>query len=167
MCEHLSEYYSKYGVKSYQKVISNYSATTSGRIKRRRRALNIFCFSSSCGVQHSRKIFSCLHCIYFSCQNHLTEHYKNKKHYIGVNLDHGMLYCQICSDYIYENKFLKINEKAARSLNYQPWFPFPSDAELFCLKQHTKKVISENNKLGLRGNLEISIINFSPHFLSL
>jgi ubiquitin carboxyl-terminal hydrolase 22/27/51 len=155
MCSHFSEYYTKYGVKNYQQVISHYSAAASGRARRRRRVLNVFCFN----CDKYEKIFSCLHCIFLACQPHLAEHYRQKKHFIGVNLDHGMLYCQICCDYIYENKFLKINEKnqnkaaknLKKALSYYPWFPFPSDSEIMCLKQHTKKVISENNKLGLRG----------------
>lgn len=70
-----------------------------------------------------------------------------------------MTFCYCCNDYIYDSKFLKINErnqfKAARnmkkSLNYIPFFQFPSEAEITCLKQHTKKEIKENNRLGLRG----------------
>lgn len=153
MCSHLSEYYAKYGVKSYQAVNSNFSAPTT---KKRRiySALNLLCYSCD---SPSKNLFSCLHCIYISCKTHLVEHYKNKKHFIGVSLDHGMIYCQLCGDYVYDSKFLKINEKnqlkAAKGLrkgiSYYTWFP--SESELACLKQHPKKVISETNKLGLRG----------------
>jgi hypothetical protein len=70
-----------------------------------------------------------------------------------------MPYCFICSDYIYEKKLLKINEKnflkATKSLK-RSFYPFqqlslnkfPSEseiAEIACLKQHPKKLISESN----------------------
>lgn len=68
-----------------------------------------------------------------------------------------MLFCQICGDYVYDSKYLKINEKnqykaakgLRKSISYYQWFP--SEAELACLKQHSKKIIAETNKLGLRG----------------
>ena len=68
-----------------------------------------------------------------------------------------MIYCLICKDYVYDSKFLKINEKnqqkaakgLKRSISYYPIFQ--SEAEIACLKQHPKKLITEGNKLGLRG----------------
>ncbi|KAL7025402.1 hypothetical protein ACKWTF_013463 [Chironomus riparius] len=155
MCEHATDYYNNYGLGAYQ-LVNSYFSSPSTRERRKKRAL------SQCYVCHmtsTSKLFSCLHCIFFACKAHLIEHFKLKKHNIGVNLEFGMTYCFLCNDYIYDTKFLKINErnqfKAARnmkkSLNYFPWFQFPSDLEIACLKQHTKKEIKENNRLGLRG----------------
>lgn len=118
------------------------------------KALSLFC--QSCDKYES-KIFSCGHCIFFACKTHVTDHFKSKKHYIFFNLEHGMIYCALCFDYVYDSVFLKINEKnqikvaknLKKSISFYPWFP--SEAELACLKQHPKKVISENNRLGLRG----------------
>lgn len=58
---------------------------------------------------------------------------------------------------MYDHRFLKINErnqyKAAKSLkksvSFLPWFP--SADELSCLQLHPRKMLSENNRLGLRG----------------
>lgn len=157
MCKHLQDYYAKYGVKSYQTVISNFSAPTTK--KRKIKALNQYCYNNNCENKHqeSSQLFSCLHCIYLCCKTHLIEHYQSQKHYIAVNLEHGMIFCLICNDYQYDSRFLKINEKnqykaakgLKKSISYYPWFP--SEAEIACLKQHPKKVIAENNRLGLRG----------------
>lgn len=119
-------------------------------------------FSSQCQVcalSNPSKLFSCLHCIFFACNQHLIEHFKTKKHFIGVNLEFGMTYCCCCLDYVYDSKFLKINERnqlklvksLPKSISYHPFFLFPSDSEISCLKQHPRKTIAESNRLGLRG----------------
>lgn len=153
MCSHISDYYAKHGSKPFQVVNSMFSASTTSSA-RRQRALNSFCYVCS----STSNLLSCLHCIYFACRGKcMTEHYKSKKHYVALNLNHGYVYCFLCADYVYYDKFLKINErnqyKAAKSLkksvSYQPWFP--SEAEIAVLVQHPRKVLTENNKLGLRG----------------
>lgn len=158
MCSHLSEYYAKYGVKSYQLVNSHFSAAAT-RERRKNKCFSIFCFqcTENNSSKYDNKIFSCAHCVFLACKSHLADHYKSKKHFIGINIEHGMLFCFICSDYVYDSVYLKINEKnhnkmsksLKNSISFYPWFP--SDAELACLKQHPKKVISETNRLGLRG----------------
>lgn len=172
MCSHITDYYNKYGVKPYQLVNSYFSSSLS-REKRRTKAFSCFCYV--CGS--TNKILSCLLCIYFGCRTHIAEHLKNKKHFVALNLSHGMIFCfvslkhvavsnshsfiflrrQHCYDYVYDHKFLKINErnqyKAAKNLkksvSFLPWFP--SEAEIACLKIHPRKMVNENNRLGLRG----------------
>lgn len=157
MCEHVKEYQSKFGLAPYQ-IISAYFTSPSTKEKRKKRALASQCYT--CGSSCVSKLFSCLHCIYFGCKQHFFEHFKTKKHFIGVNLEFAMTFCCLCADYVYDSKFLKINErnqyKMARSfkknISFYPWFIFPSDAELSSLRQHTKRIISgESNSLGLRG----------------
>jgi ubiquitin carboxyl-terminal hydrolase 22/27/51 len=60
-------------------------------------------------------------------------------------------------DYVYDTRFLKINEKnqykaakiSKRSITFMPWLP--SENEIQILKQHPKRIITENNRIGLRG----------------
>ena len=57
-------------------------------------------------------LVACLHCIFFGCKAHFPDHFKSQnKHYIALQLAHGMLYCHLCQDYIYNDKCSKINEK--------------------------------------------------------
>lgn len=153
MCLHILEYINKYGTKPYQLVNSFFSSSISQE-NRKTKAFSCFCYS--CGATNN--LLGCLHCIYFGCRAHIADHYKNKKHYVALNLSHGHVFCFTCFDYVYEHKFLKINErnqfKAAKSLkksvSYHPWFP--SEAQISCLQHTTKKMaLSENNRLGLRG----------------
>jgi ubiquitin carboxyl-terminal hydrolase 22/27/51 len=152
MCSHISDYYAKHGSKAFQVVNSFFSASAS-KLSRKHKALSVFCYVCA----STTNPLSCLHCIFFGCKTHMNEHFKSKKHYIALNLNHGYIYCFMCSDYVYFDKFLRINErnqyKAAKSLkksvSYQPWFP--SEAEIAVLIQHPRKLLTENNKLGLRG----------------
>ena len=152
MCSHISEYYAKHGSKAFQVVNSCFSASAL-KTTRKHRALSVVC--AVCST--TTNLLSCLHCIYFGCRAHMEEHFVKKKHYIGLNLNHGHCFCYNCSDYVYFDKFLKINEKnqykAAKSLkksvSYTPWFP--SEADIAILAQHPRKLLTENNRLGLRG----------------
>jgi ubiquitin carboxyl-terminal hydrolase 22/27/51 len=152
MCSHITDYHNKYGLKPYR-LVNSYFSSSSSKEKRKTKAFSCFCYV--CGS--TNQLLSCLHCIYFGCRTHIAEHYKNKKHYVSLNLSFGHIFCFHCNDYIYDHKFLKINEKnqfkAAKSLkksvSYCSWFP--SEAEIACLQQHSRKMLSENNRLGLRG----------------
>lgn len=152
MCIHLSEFYNKYGTQPYQ-LINSFFATSIGKEKRKNKAF--FCHCYVCGS--TRNLLGCLHCVFFGCKNHIGEHYKNKKHSMAIQLNHGHIFCFGCGDYVYDKKFLKINEscqfKAAKSLkksvSYSLWFP--SEAEIACLQSIPKKILTENNRLGLRG----------------
>lgn len=153
MCSHLTDYYNKYGLKPYQ-LVNSYFSTSLSKEKRKTKAL--FCFCMICGS--TTNLLGCLNCVYFGCKAHIAEHYKNKKHQVALNLSHGHLYCFICADFVYDKKFLKINEsyqfKAAKSLkksvSYSSWFP--SEAEIVLLQNTPKKMLTENNsRLGLRG----------------
>jgi ubiquitin carboxyl-terminal hydrolase 22/27/51 len=152
MCSHIADYHAKHGSKPFQ-VVNSFFSASSTKITRKHRALSVFCYVCA----STTNLLSCLHCIYFGCRTHMQEHFKSKKHYMALNLNHGYSFCYKCQDYVYYDKFLKINErnqyKAAKSLkksvSYQPWFP--SEAEIAVLIQHPRKLLAENNKLGLRG----------------
>lgn len=152
MCNHVTDYYQKYGTKPYL-LVNSYFSNTISLEKRKTKALSCFCYV--CGS--TRNLMSCLHCIYFGCRIHIADHYKNKKHYVALNLSHGHIFCFMCYDFVYDQRFLKINEtnqlKAAKNLkksvSFYPWYP--TDAEISCLQQHSRKMLTENNRLGLRG----------------
>jgi ubiquitin carboxyl-terminal hydrolase 22/27/51 len=153
MCSHMSEYYTRFGTKPYQLVVSYFSAPLS---KEKRRISVAFGQCLSCKSIKTSGLLSCLHCIYFGCRTHIIEHFKSKKHYIAANLTHGHLFCFNCFDYIYDHKFLKIYEKSQykaaktlkKSVSFMPWFP--SESEISCLQQHSRKILSDS-RLGLRG----------------
>lgn len=152
MCSHITDYYNKYGSKPYQLVNSYFSTSIS---KEKRKAKALFCYCYVCG--QTSNLLSCLSCIFFGCKVHIAEHYKNKKHSVAINLSHGHVFCFHCFDYVYDKKFLKLNEnyqfKAAKSLkksvSFSSWFP--NEAEIVFLQNNPKKMLTETNRLGLRG----------------
>lgn len=86
MCSHITDYYNKFGIKPYHLVNSFFSSSPS-KDKRRMKAFSCYC--NVCGLTNQSKLLSCLQCIYIGCQTHIGEHFKNKKHYVAVNLSHG------------------------------------------------------------------------------
>lgn len=70
------------------------------------------------------KLFACLHCIYFGCKgDHILKHFEASNHYIGLALNHSMLYCYHCKDYVHDDQCREIakqhQSKEARSVNSQ------------------------------------------------
>lgn len=158
MCSHFSNYQKEFGLRPF-KLVSAHFVSSVTREARRRKALSCFCYHKTCGS--IRNLMSCLHCIYFGCRTHIQDHFKCKKHIIGLNLSHGHLYCFLCQDYIYNDKCLKINERnqqklaknLKKNIGYQPWFP--SSSEIAILDQHPRRIVDENSRLGLRGLLNL------------
>jgi ubiquitin carboxyl-terminal hydrolase 22/27/51 len=152
MCDHISEYHNNYGMKPY-KVVNMYFGSCPTQHTRRTKSLNCFCFVCA----STTHLFGCLQCMYFGCRAHINEHFKKQEHYAYQNLSHGHVFCCYCNDFVYDHRFIKVHEKnqykAAKSLkksvSHQPWFP--TDTEIALLQQHQRKLLTENNRIGLRG----------------
>ncbi|CAO1426663.1 unnamed protein product [Diamesa hyperborea] len=156
-CVHFQNYLAEFNLDSY-KLVSAYFSATINKEARKRKAFSCLCYT--CGKTST--IVACLHCIFFGCKAHFPDHFKSQnKHYIALQLAHGMLYCHLCQDYIYNDKCSKINEKnlyrMAKSLkknvSFRPWFP--SNVELSLLLQNPKRLCSDTARIGLRGLLNL------------
>lgn len=66
-------------------------------------ALSCMCYE--CGGS-GPTLFACLHCIYFACKgDHFQAHLSaSPDHYLGLELNHGLLYCHQCRDYVYDEQ---------------------------------------------------------------
>lgn len=120
------------------------------------------CLCYVCGSS-GPQLYSCLHCIYFGCKgSHILEHLKTNHHVIALELCYGMIYCNSCKDFIYDQKCQEIAEKhlrnEARSLNkslsWRPWSP--SRTEINLLLQHPRRRhVTALSSIGLRGLLNL------------
>lgn len=55
------------------------------------------------------QLFACLHCIYFGCKgDHFLKHCGSSNHFIGLELNHSVLYCYLCKDFIYDEQCREI-----------------------------------------------------------
>ncbi|GFW04796.1 ubiquitin carboxyl-terminal hydrolase 22 [Trichonephila clavipes] len=76
------------------------------------------------------KVYACLVCPFFGCfnnieiQGHIQTHANVVNHLIGVNMNHGTLFCFVCNDNIYndqcENILRKYRKGRDRSAFYKP-----------------------------------------------
>lgn len=54
-------------------------------------------------------LLACLYCIYFACKgHHFSSHCASSGHYLGLELNHGLLYCHQCKDYVHDEQCLDI-----------------------------------------------------------
>ncbi|KAM8895663.1 LOW QUALITY PROTEIN: ubiquitin carboxyl-terminal hydrolase 51 [Lycaon pictus] len=60
------------------------------------------CICHVCSTRMNR-LHSCLSCVFFGCftENHIHKHAETK-HNLAVDLYHGVIYCFMCKDYIYD-----------------------------------------------------------------
>lgn len=86
MCSHITDYYNKYGMKPYH-LVNSYFSSSPSKDKRKAKAFSCYCYT--CGKTNQSRLMSCLHCMFFACQAHMSEHFKSKKHYVAANLSHG------------------------------------------------------------------------------
>ena len=64
------------------------------------------CFE--CGRSGS-KLYACLHCIHFGCKGeHIHRHFEATNHYMALELNHSLLYCYHCKDYVHDTQCTKI-----------------------------------------------------------
>ncbi|XP_050997297.1 ubiquitin carboxyl-terminal hydrolase 51 [Acomys russatus] len=80
----------------YQRFI--WSATPETR-KRKAKS----CICHVCNT-HKNRLHSCLSCVFFGCftEKHIHSHAETKQHNLAVDLCHGVIYCFMCKDYVYD-----------------------------------------------------------------
>lgn len=158
-CQHFAAYVKEFGFDSFSVVHAFFSACVT-KEARRRKALSCLCYT--CGGS-GPQLYSCLHCIYFGCKGqHILDHLKTSKHVIALELCYGMIYCNSCKDFIYDQQCQAIAEKHLRkearhlnkSVSWRPWIP--SQVEMNLLRQHPKRRhVTPCSSIGLRGLLNL------------
>ncbi|XP_071443594.1 ubiquitin carboxyl-terminal hydrolase 22 [Hetaerina americana] len=159
-CVHLSSFKATSGIQPYRSIHRYFVACTSAELRRHKARS---CFCHMCHNTGSR-LHSCLYCIFFGCYSlgHIQQHAEQKKHFLAVDLNYGMVYCFQCGDYVYEKDLENIARehqmKATKSLGmkimYRPWEPSSHEVEL--LKRNPRrKRITENSTIGLRGLINL------------
>lgn len=84
------------------------------------------------------------------------------KHHIALELCYGMIYCNVCKDFIYDRDCQEIAkkhlQKEARSLNkslsWRPWSPSQIEVDLL-LKHPKRRLVTSMSSIGLRGLLNL------------
>ncbi|KAI9285198.1 hypothetical protein BC943DRAFT_51018 [Umbelopsis sp. AD052] len=105
----------------------------------------------------SNRLHICLHCNYLGCrsQRHIQQHLKKENHIFAMDFSNQMIYCSLCSDYIYDKelydlitkpKLLRMYKYLRRGKKNQPQFIdwIPSDSE-------QKLITTQSSLLPCRG----------------
>lgn len=87
---------------------------------------------------------------------------REKHHFIGLELNYGMIYCFFCRNFVYHSKFRELAEshlkREAKSLNktvsWRPWLPSRIEVQLLLQNQRRRRV-SHLTSIGLRGLLNL------------
>ncbi|XP_003135158.1 ubiquitin carboxyl-terminal hydrolase 51 [Sus scrofa] len=74
---------------------------------RKRKAKSCICHVCS---THMNRLHSCLSCVFFGCftEKHIHKHAETKQHNLAVDVYHGVIYCFICKDYVYDKDIEQI-----------------------------------------------------------
>ncbi|XP_077001216.1 ubiquitin carboxyl-terminal hydrolase 51 [Tamandua tetradactyla] len=74
---------------------------------RKRKAKSCICRVCS---THMNRLHSCLSCVFFGCfaEKHIHKHAETKQHNLAIDLYHGVIYCFICKDYVYDKDIERI-----------------------------------------------------------
>ncbi|XP_071462146.1 ubiquitin carboxyl-terminal hydrolase 51 [Marmota flaviventris] len=96
---------------------------------RKRKAKSCICHVCS---THMNRLHSCLSCVFFGCftEKHIHKHAETKQHNLAVDLYHGVIYCFMCKDYVYDKdieqiaketkeKILKLLTSTSTDISYQ------------------------------------------------
>ncbi|KAM5221423.1 ubiquitin carboxyl-terminal hydrolase 51 [Ctenodactylus gundi] len=102
----------------------------SGTLETRKRKANS-CICHVCN-SHMNRLHSCLSCVFFGCftEKHIHKHAETKLHNLAVDLCHGVIYCFMCKDYVYDRdieqiaketkeKILKLLTSTSTDVSYQ------------------------------------------------
>ncbi|XP_077921281.1 ubiquitin carboxyl-terminal hydrolase 51 [Halichoerus grypus] len=67
------------------------------------------CICHVCST-HMNRLHSCLSCVFFGCftEKHIHKHAETKHHNLAVDLYHGVIYCFMCKDYVYDKDMERI-----------------------------------------------------------
>ncbi|XP_036271699.1 ubiquitin carboxyl-terminal hydrolase 51 [Pipistrellus kuhlii] len=82
---------------------------------RKRKAKSCICHVCS---THMNRLHSCLSCVFFGCftEKHIHKHAETKEHNLAVDLYHGVVYCFLCKDYVYDKDIEQIAKETKEKL---------------------------------------------------
>ncbi|XP_027039414.1 ubiquitin carboxyl-terminal hydrolase 22-like [Pocillopora damicornis] len=114
-CPHLKDFKKADGFKVFRKVHAHFVCCGSREARKRKASL---CHCHECGTYSSR-LHSCLLCVYFGCytgNRHIHHHAKSTGHSLALDLTHGVIYCFVCRDNVYDLDLEKIRvEQTSRA----------------------------------------------------
>ncbi|GAB1303225.1 Ubiquitin carboxyl-terminal hydrolase 51 [Apodemus speciosus] len=75
------------------------------------------CICHICST-HKNRLHSCLSCVFFGCftEKHIHIHAETKQHNLAVDLYHGVIYCFMCKDYVYDKDIEKIAKETKEKI---------------------------------------------------
>ncbi|KAM9042905.1 LOW QUALITY PROTEIN: ubiquitin carboxyl-terminal hydrolase 51 [Megaptera novaeangliae] len=77
--------------------------------------------SCICHICSMNRLHSCLSCVFFGCftEKHIHKHAETKQHNLAVDIYHGVIYCFMCKDYVYDKDIEQIaKETKVTVLNF-------------------------------------------------
>ncbi|KAB0389046.1 hypothetical protein E2I00_002443 [Balaenoptera physalus] len=77
--------------------------------------------SCICHICSMNRLHSCLSCVFFGCftEKHIHKHAETKQHNLAVDIYHGVIYCFMCKDYVYDKDIEQIaKETKVKILNF-------------------------------------------------
>ncbi|XP_034341545.1 ubiquitin carboxyl-terminal hydrolase 51 [Arvicanthis niloticus] len=82
---------------------------------RKRKAKSCICHVCS---THKNRLHSCLSCVFFGCftEKHIHTHAETNQHNLAVDLYHGVIYCFMCKDYVYDKDIEKIAKETKEKI---------------------------------------------------
>ncbi|XP_027287819.1 ubiquitin carboxyl-terminal hydrolase 51 [Cricetulus griseus] len=82
---------------------------------RKRKAKSCIC--QVCNT-HKNRLHLCLSCVYFGCftEKHIHIHAETKQHNLAVDLYHGVIYCFLCKDYVYDKDIEQIAKETKEKI---------------------------------------------------
>ncbi|XP_017376950.1 ubiquitin carboxyl-terminal hydrolase 51 [Cebus imitator] len=82
---------------------------------RKRKAKSCICHVCS---THMNRLHSCLSCVFFGCftEKHIHRHAETKQHHLAVDLYHGVIYCFMCKDYVYDKDIEQIAKETKEKI---------------------------------------------------
>uniref|UniRef100_A0A8C6QFJ1 Ubiquitin carboxyl-terminal hydrolase n=1 Tax=Nannospalax galili TaxID=1026970 RepID=A0A8C6QFJ1_NANGA len=95
---------------TYQRFIWRGSSET-----RKRKANSCIC--NVCST-YGNRLHSCLSCVFFGCftEKHIHNHAETKQHNLAVDLYHGVVYCFVCQDYVYDKDIDQIAKETKENI---------------------------------------------------
>ncbi|KAM5195159.1 LOW QUALITY PROTEIN: ubiquitin carboxyl-terminal hydrolase 51 [Hipposideros larvatus] len=82
---------------------------------RKRKAKSCICRVCS---THMNRLHSCLSCVFFGCftEKHIHKHAETEQHNLAVDLYHGVIYCFMCKDYVYDKDIEQIAKETKEKM---------------------------------------------------
>ncbi|XP_055460320.1 ubiquitin carboxyl-terminal hydrolase 51 [Psammomys obesus] len=82
---------------------------------RKRKAKSCIC--NICST-HNNRLRLCVSCVFFGCftEKHIHNHAETTQHSLAIDLCHGIIYCFMCKDYVYDKDIEKIAKETKQKL---------------------------------------------------